>query len=194
VSDLIALDAKTVAYRIYDEHEHRYYRLNGDAFFPGASYPPDPREQYDLGFSPDGKLATYAERRWGELTYLVIVDLLSRKRTEAKVFGSCPKAVPGAVYFLSDPTFVQTKHRAFRQIRSFALYRYDVVTGSFAPITTFEDSAQLLVSALAWTTDSAGRITAQSRSSIRCLSRPSDRDSPPGSHRKSSRLRVANAS
>ena len=142
VEEVTALDAKTLAYRIYDEHEHRYYTPGGKMFFPGKSYPQDPREQNSLTFSANGRLAAYTERQWNELTYLVVVDLQAKRRTETKFFGSFPKIVGAAIYLVSDPAFVQTKNRRFRQIKNFALYRYDVATGELTQVTTFDIQTQ----------------------------------------------------
>jgi hypothetical protein len=145
VVGITAYDAKVVTYRIYDEHEYRFYLPGGKPFFPGrlyGGYPPEPREQYDLTFSLDGHFAAYTERRWNENTYLVVVDLRTRKRTETKVFASFPRIVGSTIYFVSDPSFVRDTKRHFRHIISYALYRYDIASGEVAQMARFGGMVQ----------------------------------------------------
>jgi hypothetical protein len=144
IEGLVAWDATTFTYLVYDEHERRYYLPGRKPFFPGKVYPPIPREQSGLTFSKDGRFAAYTERRWNELTYLVVVDLPKRKRIETTVFGSFPKIAGGAVYFMSDPSFVRPRSRTFRQIGSFALFRYEIASGEVSQIATFVGDAETL--------------------------------------------------
>jgi hypothetical protein len=137
VRGIAAYDAKMATYRIYDEHEYRFYLPGRRPFFPGRESLPDAREQYDLTFSLDGHYAAYTERRWNENTYLVVVDLRTRKRTATKIFASFPLIVGSAIYFVSDPSFVRDKKRQFRHIISYALYRYDIGSGEIAEIAKF---------------------------------------------------------
>lgn len=134
LSDVVPLPKGGYAYRISDEHEHRYLDSSGAPFHPGVGHllPSDSggisKEQYGLTISPDGRTAAYAERSWGELTALVVVDLATRNRKQTRFYGSFPAFAGDYVVFVSDPAFVTGGDVNFREIKDFALYAYHLPT------------------------------------------------------------------
>lgn len=136
VTEISAQSKDFYTYRIYDEHEYRYYYTNKgepSEFYAGGqghAINQVNKEQYDLVFSEDKKTAAFAERNWNELTYIAYVDMVTKKRVDTKNFGSFPYIINSKVYFVSDPSFVNSKdeNSEFRQIESYAIYEYDPKT------------------------------------------------------------------
>jgi hypothetical protein len=148
VTDVVPLPNGGYAYRVYDEHEYRYFDASGRPFFPGLGHFIDSdsgrvsKEQNSLVASRDGKLAAYTERSWNQLTYLVVVDLKSGRRIQTPYYGSFPRIYGNRVLFVSDPSFVLGGNDlSFRQIKKFALYAYDVPSGSLCLIATMPTPA-----------------------------------------------------
>jgi hypothetical protein len=151
VDEIVALSDSFYCYRIYNEHEYRYYYLENSV--ENMFYPlPDSleidihewKEQFGLVFSKDGKYAAYTERNWNELTYLVVLDLLKQERIQTPYFGSFPEIIGDKVYFISDPEFVNGKNREFRQIKNFALYSYEILTSQLKRIKNFKGELNIL--------------------------------------------------
>ncbi len=92
------------------------------------------KEQYDLVLSGNGSWAAFAERNWGELTYLVIVDREAKRREQMPFYGSFPAWFGDTLLFASDPDFVRTEDPSFRQIENFAVYAYRPRTNSLCRV------------------------------------------------------------
>ena len=150
VTEVVSLEDGKFLYRVYDEHEYRYYDQDDKPFFPGSDghyrspesnshHMGASKEQYHLRISGDGRLAVFAERNWNELTYLVAIDLVSRIRRELPVVGSFPTTLGRRIVFSSDPSFVAANEsaRKFRQIADWALYAYDLDTNSLCLIDKY---------------------------------------------------------
>jgi hypothetical protein len=140
VPDIVAVSRDRYAYRIYDEHEYRYYDHNDAPFFAGSgdSY----KEQFDLVVSADGRRAAFTERNWNELTYLVVLDLVDEQRVDTRFYGCFPAIYGDYVAFVSDPAFVRGGDLAFRQVAEFAVYAYHIPTGTLCEIATYPGVAQ----------------------------------------------------
>lgn len=143
LSEVVPLPKGGYAYRISDEHEHRYLDATGAPFFAGVGHllPSDSggisKEQYGLVVSPDGRSAAYAERTWGELTALVVVDLAARRRTQTRFYGSFPAFADAHVVFVSDPAFITGGDVNFRQIKEFGLYAYHLPTRALCEVRRY---------------------------------------------------------
>ncbi len=137
ISDLVPLGRGGFAYRLDDEHEHRYYDDRNAPYWPGQGHriadaqgATQAKEQYDLTLSRDGKYAAYTERNWNALTYLVVVDLAQQRRIQTRVMGSFPRIYGEHVVFVSDPSFVTAPDTAeFRRIGQYAVYAYHIPSG-----------------------------------------------------------------
>jgi hypothetical protein len=139
VTEVVALSGSRVAYRIYDEHEYRYYERGRPLFERKTG---EPREQFDLTVSRDGQRAAFAERHWNELTYIVIADVNKGTRANTPYYGSVPVVDRELVLFASDPSFVQTSEPEFRQIGVWAIYAYDVVRRSLCRVAQYSHQAE----------------------------------------------------
>ena len=143
LTEVVPLPRSGYAYRVSDEHEHRYLDATGAPFFAGVGHllPSDSgrisKEQYGLTVSRDGRTAAYTERTWGELTALVVVDLAAQRRTQTRFYGSFPAFVGAHVVFVSDPAFVTGGDVNFRPIKEFALYAYHVPTRAFCEVRRY---------------------------------------------------------
>lgn len=132
ITDVVAVSENEYYYRVYDEHEYRYYSdWTGEEkmFYSGGHghfLDANNKEQYDLCFSSDMKFAAFAERNWNELTYIVVVDLEKGKRYELDSYGSFPYFHGQRLYFISDPEIINTKDVSFRQVQDYALYYLDL--------------------------------------------------------------------
>ncbi|HVU01989.1 MAG TPA: hypothetical protein VHE30_09565 [Polyangiaceae bacterium] len=148
IGDVVALSRDRYVYRVYDEHEYRYYDQNDQPFFKGLGPAKDDilggghKEQYDLTISTDRRRAAFTERNWNELTYLVVLDLATRKRTATRFYGSFPAIYGDYVAFVSDPSFVRGGNVAFRQIKTYAVYAYHVPTGTLCEVGRYEEQVQ----------------------------------------------------
>ena len=150
LTEVSGFDCSKYFYRVYDEHEYRYYSDwtgeekefysgNHGHFSDGMN-----KEQYDLCFSPDGKYAALAERNWNELTYIVLIDLVNEKRYELDMYGSFPIFFNQRLYFVSDPEIVTTIDVTFRQIKDYALYSVDLSDKKLKLVHDFEGGIQLI--------------------------------------------------
>lgn len=148
VTEILGFSRFEYFYKIYDEHEYRFYRQDDNALFrPSAKGKEEPyKEQYDLTISDDGKLAAFTERNWNELTYLVVGDAKSGSFYRTNIFGSFPTIDSNTVYFFSDPAFVKAKFTSteFRQIKQFTLYAYEPKTKALSEIRRFKGIAGFL--------------------------------------------------
>jgi hypothetical protein len=148
VREVVAISRDRFVYRIYDEHELRYYDQNGAPFFKGVGpikhevYGAEHKEQFDLALSADRRRAAFTEREWNELTYLVVVDLVAKKRKATRYYGSFPAIYGDYVAFASDPSFVRGGDVAFRQIKKYAIYAYHVPTGTLCEVAKYKGYAQ----------------------------------------------------
>jgi hypothetical protein len=150
VTNVEAFARDRFVYRIYDEHEYRYYDQDGRKFSsgrgPGANWDGPGslhKEQFDLAVSPDRHFAAFTERNWNELTYLVVMDLASRKRITTRFYGSAPGIYGDYVAFMSDPKFVRGGNLAFRQIKTYAVYAYHVPTGTLCEVAQYAGVVQV---------------------------------------------------
>jgi len=145
VTEIVGLSRNFYCYRIYDEHEHRYYYYDNEEkyFYSGGE---ENKEQYNLTFSIDGKLAAYTERNWNELTYLVVVDVENDERIKTNIYGSFPHIINNKIYFASDPEFVTTEELSpeFRQIANWTLYCYDPEEKNLKEIKRFTEQIQFI--------------------------------------------------
>lgn len=162
VSDLAALSADFFVMRVSEMHEHRWLQADGEPFYSGGVGHgvggSRSKEQFELTFSDDGRYATFAERNWNELTYIIVVDLVAKRRIELPYFGSFPVVVSGLVLFASDPTFVSLpfSHRhdvtgldegpdpppTFRQIEKFGIYAFHLASRRLCNVAVFDEYAQ----------------------------------------------------
>jgi hypothetical protein len=140
VSEVVSVSRDRFVYRIYDEHEYRYYDNNDAPFFAGSG--DSPKEQFDLVVSADGRRAAFTERNWNELTYLVVLDLVDEQRVDTRFYGSFPTIYGDYVAFVSDPAFVHGGDVDFRQVAEFAVYAYHVPTGTLCNVATYPGVAQ----------------------------------------------------
>lgn len=102
VTEVVPFSDHEFVYRVYDEHEYRYYDRRDRPFSLGSDggHYADPetgeinqgpsKEQFDLTVSLDRKHVAFTERNWNELTYLVVVDRRSKRRTQTSYYGSFP--------------------------------------------------------------------------------------------------------
>jgi len=138
ITDVAPLSMDYFAYCIYNEHEYRYHTSEGYVIATkGNLYSEDiSKEQFDLVFSPDGKMACMTERDWGSLTYIAYGDYTSQEMFQSEYYESFPEFHNGLIYFVSDPGFVNAKEgeRSFRQIEVYALYCLDPVDNSVTEI------------------------------------------------------------
>jgi hypothetical protein len=143
VMEVVPLPNGGYTYRLYDEHEYRYYKGDGEAFYPGLGHHIDSdsghvsTEQNSLIVSADGRLAAYTERSWNQLTALVVIDLAHGRRTQTHFYGSFPRIYGDYVVFVSDPSFVLGSDLSFRQIKQFAIYSYRVSTGALCEVARY---------------------------------------------------------
>jgi hypothetical protein len=143
VMEVVSLPNGGYTYRVYDEHEYRYYDGDGKPFYPGLGHHIDSdsghvsKEQNSLIVSADGRLAAYTERSWNELTALVVIDLVQGRRTQTHFYGSFPRIYGDYVVFASDPSFVLGGDLSFRQIKQFAIYAYRVSTGALCEVARY---------------------------------------------------------
>jgi len=150
VTEVVPITKDLFVYRIYDEHEYRYYGADGVSFFAedGRSFTWEHngfghgghKEQFNLTFSADQRYGAFTERNWGELTYLVVADRATNVRTQTKYYGSFPVIHGEYVIFVSDPAFV-TKGGKFRQIAHYATYAYHMPTGALCEVARFDHPA-----------------------------------------------------
>jgi len=150
VTEVVGLSKDFFCYRISDEHEYRYY-YHKDKEYPfysggqGHMINGNNKEQFDLRFSDSG-FAAFFERDWNSLTYLVVVDLEKKQRTETKYYGAYPFIKDATVYFMSDPSFITTDSSGFRQIEKFELFSYDCHTHKLKKIKSFKGHAEVVKS------------------------------------------------
>ena len=148
VTEVVALSRDRYLYRVYDEHEYRYYDQDDRPFYKGLGPVNDEvlgaehKEQFDLTVSADGRRAAFTERYWGQLTYLVVLDLAAKKRTATHFYGSFPAIYGDYVAFVSDPSFIRGRNVAFRQIKKFAVYAYHVPTRTLCKLGEYPGRAQ----------------------------------------------------
>jgi hypothetical protein len=134
ITEVKSISSNKYYYRVYDEHEYRYYldyRGEEQAFYSGGhGHYIDGlnKEQYDLCFSSDGRYAAFTERNWNEITYIVLIDLKQGKRYELKAYGSFPMFHGDRLYYISDPDFYNTDDVSFRQIKDYALFYVNLST------------------------------------------------------------------
>ena len=141
VSEVVAVSRDRFVYRIYDEHEYRYYDNEGAPFFEDSK-DDSHKEQFNLVVSGDGHRAALTERNWNELTYLVVLDLVDEQRIATQLYGSFPAIYGDYVAFVSDPDFVRGGDLEFRQIAEFTVYAYHVPTGTLCDVATYPEFAQ----------------------------------------------------
>ena len=150
ITEIISRSDSEYYYRVYDEHEYRYYYNDkgeekmffngGKAYFING----ESKEQYHLTFSSDGKYAAFSERNWNELTYLVLIDLVNKTRIETPYYGSFPEIKNDKIYFISDPELFTSKNKSFRKIKNYALYAYDIKNKQATLVKKFEGGIQFL--------------------------------------------------
>ncbi len=144
VTEIKAATEQDYVYRIYDEHEYRYYYKNGVSelkYYPEKADKKDTpkhKEQFDLCFSQNNDYSAFTERDWNKNTYLVVVDLKKQQRTQTEIYCSFPKIINNQVYFVSDPNFINSKNPDFEQIKDYALFVYDIISKSHNLIKDFK--------------------------------------------------------
>lgn len=134
ITEVVGINDNDFVYGVYNEHEIRYFNnVSGKMkeFYSGGhghSLDGINKEQFDLCFSPNNEYAAFSERNWNELTYMVLIDLVNKKRHEIKKYGAFPYLTNEKMYFISEPEMVETKNIEFRQIKNYVLYSLDLKT------------------------------------------------------------------
>jgi len=141
ITDLVALNDKDFIFRIYDEHEYRYYKNDlKNPFFPGKNK--SHTEQYGLVISKNGKFACFRERNWNELSRIIIIDIENNKRIDTNFIGAFQTFKDNKLYFISDPNLLITEDLTFQKFSKYSLYELDLNTMKQEKIFDFDRYTQ----------------------------------------------------
>ncbi|TGK17945.1 hypothetical protein EHO61_10805 [Leptospira fluminis] len=151
--DVYGLSDDLVVVRAATEKENRLYHLTvsqgelvklDKVFYPSKTNE-DPKEQFNVSASSDGKTLVFTERSEGKFGYLVVIDLVLKQRFESAFLGSFPVIKNGVVYFLCDPKFVKgTKETEYKPYSSYTLYSLDYKKDRIRAITPLSGKAEVL--------------------------------------------------
>lgn len=153
ILDVYSLIDDLVVIRAATEKENKLYILGASqgelVKLDRPFYPPktdgNSKEQFSLSVGTDGKSVAFTERSEGKSSYIVVVDLIAKRRFESSYLGSFPIVKNGYAYFLGDPHIVNgSKDGEYKPYTSFTLYALDYKKDQIRVIAPLYGKAELL--------------------------------------------------